>query len=186
MSPAPKKPPPKRKKSKDSPGSMALQEGQKRLLIGAAVLGGALLYRHFHTGAAKTVTPSNSSATGTIAPFVPQSPILVPPGESIYDPNSQALLNTPFAPPLDTGGAPASVVPIAPAQPAPPPVTSPTPLATKRTASKPTKRKVTHPRAMLPKRAAAPKTATPGKAATRKTTKPPKPRKYKKGTVISG
>lgn len=188
--PAPKKPTKSPPKKKSGVGSMALQEGQKRLLIGGAVLGGALLYRHFRSGT--VAAPRNTSATGTITPFVPQSPVLVPPGESIYDPNSQALLNTPFAPVASgTGTSALQDTPLTPAvaMPAPPPVATHAPLTTGRTTSKPTKRKVTHPRAVTPpKPAAAPRTATAGKAATRKVTKRStgKPRKFKKGTVIQG
>lgn len=102
-----------------------MDDKQKRVLaIGGVGVGGLLVYRHLHSG--KTVTRSSgltnglaqasSGATGSTVPFVPQSPIVVPPGESIYDPNSQALLNTPSTTPPQavTPSGPAYVVNVAP------------------------------------------------------------------------
>lgn len=84
-----------------------MTDKQKKMLgLGGVGLAGLLIYRHMHSATATSATPiSNSSATGTITPFDPQPITTLQPGESVYDPNSQALLTTPS--PIDTtGGAP--------------------------------------------------------------------------------
>lgn len=73
-----------------------MTDQQKKLLgIGGISVAGLLVYRQLHP-AAKTAAPiTNSSATGSITPYTPQSPVTLSPGESVYDPNSQNLLTTP-------------------------------------------------------------------------------------------
>lgn len=101
-----------------------MNDKQKRFLgIGGVGVGGLLVYRHLHAsrGSAGGGTMTNglaqaSSTTGSITPFVPQAPIVVPPGESVYDPNSQGLINTPGAIPAPQAVAasgPAYVVNVA-------------------------------------------------------------------------
>jgi hypothetical protein len=102
-----------------------MTDDQKRALgIGGVGIAGFLLYRHLHSSGTSliggTATPNTSGLTsgavgGSVAPYTPQTPIPLPPGESVYDPNSEALLNTPTAYPApqpaaaqaDTAAAPA-------------------------------------------------------------------------------
>lgn len=144
-----------------------MTDDQKRALsIGGVGLGGLLLWRHFHSTSSSltggTATPNTagltSGASGSIAPFVPQSPITVAPGESVYDPNTEGLYNTPTA---TSAGQP---VPI-PAQvttPAAPGYTVnvnyPKPASTKKKTVKPTKRKIVKkPKAIIHKSKPKPK-----------------------------
>lgn len=97
-----------------------MNDKQKRALgVGGVAVGGLLAYRHLHSGKGRAAggTMTNglaqaSSLTGSTTPFVPQAPIVVPAGESIYDPNSQGLLTTPTVPTQQatTPGGPAYVV----------------------------------------------------------------------------
>lgn len=76
---------------------------QKRALtIGGIGIGGLLLWRRMH-GAATTSRTTPVSTTSQIAPYTPQAPVTLQAGESIYDPNSEALLTTPT--PVDTSSA---------------------------------------------------------------------------------
>lgn len=80
-----------------------MDDKQKRALgIGGVALGGILLWRHMHSGSTRTVIQPVSTQ-GSIQPYTPQTPIPLQPGESIYDPNSQALLSTPT--PVNTSSA---------------------------------------------------------------------------------
>ena len=76
-----------------------MNDKQKKMLgLGGVGVAGLLVYRHLHPSTAATAaspTTMNSSATGTITPYTPQSPVTVPAGSSIYDPNNQALLTAP-------------------------------------------------------------------------------------------
>lgn len=98
-----------------------MNDKQKRALgIGAIGIVGVLAYRHLHSGSRPVTnfgTPTNglaqaSSPVGSTMPYTPQSPVVVPAGESIYDPNAEALINTPTAipPQATTKAAPAYVV----------------------------------------------------------------------------
>ena len=120
----------------------------KGLVIGSVAVGGFLLYRHFkgRSSAAATPTSGNSSATGSITPYTPQSPILVPAGESVYDPNSESLLNTPPAPASTTGTTASPASPTATASPLPTYIQLPAAVSTAKTAKKATKRKVSTPK----------------------------------------
>lgn len=123
---------------------------QKRALtIGGLGIGAVILYMRYRSSkspaSSVTPTPSNSSATGSITPFTPQSPIVVPAGESIYDPNSEALLNTPpataaqaAAAPITTLGTPQVTTPSAPTYTVD--VAYPAPVATTSAAVKPATR----------------------------------------------
>lgn len=99
-----------------------MNDKQKRALgVGAVGVVGLLAYRQQRRkGSARTTLTNGlaqaSSPVGSTTPFVPQAPIVVPPGESIYDPNSQNLLNTPsINPPQSvTPGGPSYVVNVAP------------------------------------------------------------------------
>lgn len=97
-----------------------MTDKQKRLLgIGGVSIAGLIAYRRMHSGRTQsnsgrlTNSLAGSGASGSIAPYTPQSPILVPPGESVYDPNSESLLNTPPQSTSDT--PPQSTTPGAPA-----------------------------------------------------------------------
>lgn len=83
---------------------------QKRAIgIGAVGLAGLfLLSRRGTTGRSQTVQAT--SPTGSTTPFVPQAPVLVPAGESLYDPNSQNLL-TPSGPPVAMSPLPLNIAP---------------------------------------------------------------------------
>lgn len=75
-----------------------MNDQQKKLAgFGGVAAAGLFLYSRMHAKpTTKTATPiSNSSATGSITPYTPQSPLPLQAGESIYDPNSEALLTTP-------------------------------------------------------------------------------------------
>lgn len=99
-----------------------MTDKEKRYLgIGAVGIVGFLLYSRMHSGGTaasnrRQVTNAYAQAShpvGSTTPYTPQSPIVVPQGESIYDPNSENLLNTPTAipqPQATTPSAPAYVV----------------------------------------------------------------------------
>lgn len=71
-----------------------MNEDQKRaLLIGGVGIAGLVVISRLRSGGASRVP--TQPTTGSVAPFVPQAPIPIPAGESIYDPNSQVLLSTP-------------------------------------------------------------------------------------------
>lgn len=120
---------------------------QKRALaIGGAGIGGLLLWRHFHPSAPAAAT-GGGGAAGSVAPFVPQSPVVLTSGESVYDPNTEGLTNTPGAVDGGTGStqtmspAPQTVTPAGPQYTVN--VNYPKPVTKKPTAKKPTKRKPT-------------------------------------------
>lgn len=94
-----------------------MNDKQKKLLgIGAISVVGVIVYHKLHGGGGRPVvnygTPTSGATTGSITPYTPQAPIVVPAGESIYDPNSEGLLNTPaaLAPQATTPAGPAYVV----------------------------------------------------------------------------
>lgn len=75
------------------------QDQKRALTIGGVGLGALLLWSRTRGGSTKQrVVPVTT--TGQVAPYTPQAPVPLQPGESIYDPNSQALLSTPA--PIDT------------------------------------------------------------------------------------
>lgn len=77
---------------------------KKTLGIGGIGVAGLLVYSHLRGGSKTTATPvTNPSATGSVTPYTPQSPLTLQPGESVYDPNSENLLTTPT--PIDTTGS---------------------------------------------------------------------------------
>lgn len=120
-----------------------MDDKQKRALgIGAIGVGGVLAYRHLHSKSAVSTngTLTNglaqaSSPVGSTTPYTPQAPIVVPAGESIYDPNSEDLLNTTATP------APQAVTPSGPAYVVN--ITTPKAVATKSNKKKAATRKVT-------------------------------------------
>lgn len=74
---------------------------QKRALgIGGVAVAGLLVWRHLHPTRTTAAPATPVTTTGSIAPYTPQAPLPLQPGESVYDPNSQALLSTPQ--PIDT------------------------------------------------------------------------------------
>lgn len=115
-----------------------MTDKQKKLLgFGGVGVAGVLIYRHMHSGSSTTAAaaPTNSSATGSITPYTPQSPVTLSPGESVYDPNSENLLTTPAA--IESSGAQTT----APTQPQyAPQVTYPVNINTTSNATKPVKR----------------------------------------------
>lgn len=126
-----------------------MTDDQKKALgLGAIGIVGLFLLSRARGGTVKQAV----STTGSIAPYTPQTPIPLPAGESIYDPNSQVLLTTPApmttlplqVPPGTTlpGLGTQTTAPSAPAYSVN--VTYPTHVATKSAAKKPTKRVVTH------------------------------------------
>ena len=124
---------------------------KKALGLAGVGLAGLLIYRHMNKATAPAPV-TNSSATGSIAPFDPQPVTTLQPGESVYDPNSQALLSTPT--PIDnTGGTPGlgtqATAPSAPSYSVY--VSYPTNVTNIKNAPKPTKRPV----AKKPKKKAA-------------------------------
>jgi hypothetical protein len=75
-----------------------MTDQQKKMLgLGGVGIAGFLIYRHMHSTSTTAASPTaaNSSATGSITPYTPQSPVTLSAGESVYDPNSQNLLTTP-------------------------------------------------------------------------------------------
>jgi hypothetical protein len=136
---------------------------QKRALgIGGLGIGGFLLYRHFHPTASTSAQGlTNSTATGSITPYTPQAPLTLAPGESVYDPNSGGLYNTPTAgtagaaAPVDTSGSTAATTADMSGLSAPPQATTPAapnyvtnnyypaPVTKKKANPKPAKRKPT-------------------------------------------
>lgn len=93
-----------------------MTDNQKRYLgFGAVTVVGFLVWRHMHsTGTVATGGPALTNLTpqGSIQNYTPQSPLLIPSGESVYDPNNEALLNTPGAlgPQATNQAAPAYLV----------------------------------------------------------------------------
>lgn len=76
---------------------------QKRALgIGAVTVVGFVVYKRMRSGSAgalQQAAPTSGAIGGSVTPYVPQTPIPVPAGESIYDPNNQALLTAPTSTP---------------------------------------------------------------------------------------
>lgn len=78
-----------------------MTDDQKRALaIGGVGIAALVIVSRLRKGTTATAPPQPT--TGSVAPFVPQAPLEVPAGESVYDPNSQVLLSTP-APSVDAG-----------------------------------------------------------------------------------
>lgn len=109
-----------------------MDKNQKVALGVAGVAGGGiLLYRRLHPASKTTQVPV--STQGSITPYTPQSPIVLQPGESIYDPNTGGLLNTPATKPTyslypyyTTGVGDVTAPPAAnPSQPSTPQATAP-------------------------------------------------------------
>lgn len=73
---------------------------QKRALgLGVGGIGLFLGYQRLHRGTPATAPgPVDASAQGQVAPYTPQNPVTLDPGQSLYDPNSQGFVNTPTAP----------------------------------------------------------------------------------------
>jgi hypothetical protein len=120
-----------------------MTDDQKRALgIGGVAVGGFLLYRYMHkttsTVAGGKGAPALTNATvgGSITPYTPQNPVVLQPGESVYDPNTEGLVNTPTAMPAK----PQAVTPAAPSYVVK--VNYPKPTGMTRTRRKPAKRKV--------------------------------------------
>lgn len=75
---------------------MTTQQKQA-LAIGGGALGLLVIYRRRHK--ATTGGPTLTSGYGgSVAPYTPQTPITLDPGQTIYDPNNPGLWNTPTAP----------------------------------------------------------------------------------------
>lgn len=75
------------------------KQTKQGLLVGGGALGLVLVYRKVHGGGGgKGPVPVTSGSGGQIAPYTPQSPVTLDPGQSVYDPNSEGLINTPTAP----------------------------------------------------------------------------------------
>lgn len=73
-----------------------MTDQQKKLLgIGGVSAVGLYLYMKNKKGTTTATPVTNSTATGSITPYTPQSPVTIPAGESVYDPNSQNLLTAP-------------------------------------------------------------------------------------------
>lgn len=96
-----------------------MTKDQKRAATVAAAGGGGLflLYRHQQKNASTGHGPppvTNAGAFGQVAPYTPQDPVPLDPGQSIYDPNSEGLLNTPTAFPPGPGAQPQATTAAAP------------------------------------------------------------------------
>lgn len=81
---------------------------ERYTIIGIGVAGLYFAYRQLHPSkatstrkAASNASPSLTSGAvgGSITPFTPQAPLILQPGESVYDPNTTGLYNTPTAVP---------------------------------------------------------------------------------------
>lgn len=134
---------------------MALSKEQK---VGLGVAGVAGLYFLYSRSKKKSQPVQAVSTTGSIANADTQPPVILQPGESVYDPNSEALLNTPPQP-VSGGVAYNPNPPVASTAPSTPQATAPsmpnytinlnypkaTPAKTAHKAAqkKPAKRKVT-------------------------------------------
>lgn len=120
-----------------------MSKNEKLVSFAIGILGLLLVWRQLHTGSSKTrVVPVSTS--GSVSPYTPQSPIILQPGESTYDPNTEALTNTPTA-----FSAGASIIPLTPVQAAGPSapqyvtnVTYPPHVTKAAATAKPTKRPV--------------------------------------------
>lgn len=121
-----------------------MTEQQKRALgIGGVGIAGVLLWQRTRSKKRAQTAATPVSTTGSIAPYTPQNPVTLQPGESIYDPNTQGLLTTPT--PIDTtsvdaGAGNQTSSPAAPAYTVN--VNYPTTVKTVRAAKKPVKRPV--------------------------------------------
>lgn len=114
-----------------------MNDKQKLALgIGGTVV--AAVIAHHFTSPTKTATPVQPvSLQGSITPPAPQQPVTLQGGESLYDPNTAQLLNTPTAiptapPQVSSPAGPAYVVN----------VNYPKAVAMRKLAKKPAKRKV--------------------------------------------
>lgn len=71
-----------------------MTDDQKRALaIGGVGIAALLVVSRLRGG--RTAVAPPQPTTGQVAPYTPQAPVIVAAGESVYDPNSQALLTTP-------------------------------------------------------------------------------------------
>lgn len=190
----------KRKVTSKKPARGKLSDAQKQMIgIGGATVAAYFLWRyeqHKSSGTPAAAAGQSAASFGQLAPYTPQQPITLQPGESIYDPNSGALLGAPggtggsSAGSGDSGGVsgPVDTTPVAtqstnPGQPMYTiNVRYPKKTGTVKASAKPAKRKVTLSKPKVSK----PKSAHHTPAKPVRPAKTVKPTKATKRKILSG